>query len=819
MQRPTAVETRPSVTAQLRQGVIDHAKYSIGSTVEKLGPLGILYATALTVRDLMVDGMLATEARCRKADAKRVYYLSMEFLMGRSLRNSLMNLQIWDDCREALEQLGHSIEDIEDAEVDAALGNGGLGRLAACFLDSLASLNYPGHGYGVNYEYGLFRQEIKNGRQVEKPDNWRTLATPWEIERPQNSVLVPVYGRIEHMYDRDGNYNPMWLDWKVVIGVPNDMLIPGYGGHTVNRLRLFSARASLELDMQIFNDGDYIHAVQQKVMSETISKVLYPTDSQISGKELRLIQEYFLTACALRDILREYSEAHDSLDQFADKVAIQLNDTHPTLAIAELMRLLIDENDYSWEKAWDITTRVFAYTNHTLMGEALEKWPVPLFEYVLPRHLQIVYEINRRFLETVSARWPGDAGKLQRMSIIEESNPKQIRMAHLAIVGSHSVNGVAEVHSQLVRTNLVPDFAALWPERFNNKTNGVTFRRWLLDANPELARLISDSIGPDWICDADRLHELEPLATDADFQSQFRKIKKRNKERLAAIVSENLGVALDCDALFDVQVKRVHEYKRQLLNILHVAYQYLRLVDDGVPPKQPHVSLFAGKAAPGYYAAKEIIRLINDVANVINNDRRAAGLLQVAFIPDYRVTLAEAIIPSADLSEQISTAGTEASGTSNMKFALNGALTIGTLDGANIEIREEVGPENIFIFGATVEEVARMRAPNAYRPWEIAQANPGIQRVLDAFASGRFAPRNGNHAWVRDRLLDPHEPYFHIGDFVSYIAAHEQAATVYANAASWTQKAILNVARVGKFSSDRTIREYAEDIWDIRPVK
>ncbi|HVV99704.1 MAG TPA: glycogen/starch/alpha-glucan family phosphorylase, partial [Planctomycetaceae bacterium] len=634
MQRPTAIETRSSLTDRLRQGIVDHAKYSIGATVEELGSLGILYATALTVRDLMVDGMLASQERCRKADAKRVYYLSMEFLMGRTLRNALMNLQIWDDCREALEQLGHSIEDIEDAEVDAALGNGGLGRLAACFLDSLASLNYPGHGYGVNYEYGLFKQEIKNGEQVEKPDNWRTVATPWEIERPQNSVLVPVYGRIEHMYDRAGNYNPMWLDWKVVIGVPHDMLIPGYGGHTVNRLRLFSARASLELDMRIFNDGEYIEAVQQKVMSETISKVLYPTDSKISGKELRLIQEYFLTACALRDIMREYSETHVGFDQFADKVAIQLNDTHPTLAIPELMRLLIDENNLTWEKAWDITTRVFAYTNHTLMGEALERWAVPLLEKVLPRHLQIIYEINRRFLEQVSIRWPGDVGRLQRMSIIEESEPKQIRMAHLAIVGSHSVNGVAEVHSKLVRTNLVPDFAAFWPERFNNKTNGVTFRRWLLDCNPEFARLISDSIGPEWIPNADRLRELEPFATDAEFQDQFRKIKRRNKERLATIVRENLGVSLDCDGLFDVQVKRVHEYKRQLLNILHVAYEYLRLVDEGVPPKQPHVSLFAGKAAPGYYAAKQIIHLINDVANVVNNDRRAAGLLQVAFIPD-----------------------------------------------------------------------------------------------------------------------------------------------------------------------------------------
>ena len=776
-------------------------------------------AVELAVRDLLVERMLATDQRYHQAGAKRLYYLSLEFLIGRSLNNNLINLGLRDDCREILTEIGINLGDVEGCEPDAALGNGGLGRLAACFLDSLATLDMPGYGYGINYEYGLFRQEIRDGRQVEKPDNWRTYHTPWEIGKPQDAVVVPLYGRIEHAKDRQGNYNPMWLDWKVVIGVPHDMPIVGFGGRTVNALRLFSARASHEFDMTIFNEGDYVSAVQQKAQSETISKVLYPSESVASGRELRLVQEYFLVACAVRDIVRRYQLDHDNFDSFPDKVAFQLNDTHPTLTVAELMRVLIDESDMPWEKAWEITTAVCAYTNHTLMQEALERWPVYLLEYVLPRHMQIIYEINRRFLDDVSRHRPSDSGRLWRMSIIEEGQIKQVRMAHLAIVGSHSVNGVAEVHSELIKTDLVPDFYDFWPERFNCKTNGVTPRRWLLSANPPLAELISATIGTDWITDLDKLRALEPSSRDAGFRTQFRAVKRGNKQRLAAVVKEAVGEVIDCDSLFDVHVKRIHEYKRQLLNVLHIAHEYLCLVEDGNPPVQPRTYLFAGKAAPGYQTAKEIIKVIHDVARVINGDARAKGRMKVIFVPDYRVSLAEVIIPAADLSEQISTAGTEASGTSNMKFAMNGALTIGTLDGANIEIGEEVGADNIFIFGLTVAEIRAMRSHGPYQPREIYARNPAVKRLLEAFRDGRFCPAAPErHRWIYDRLLAVNDQYLHIADLESYLDTHEEAARLYRDTEVWSAKAVLNVARIGKFSSDRTIREYADGIWNLKPV-
>jgi starch phosphorylase len=805
--------------AALRQAIQRHVTYSLGTTVERLEPRDAFRAVALAVRDLAVERAFDTIQRYRRADAKRVYYLSLEFLIGRSLVNNLDNLGLRQACRDALTELGLNFGVVEEAEPDAALGNGGLGRLAACFLDSLATLGMPGFGYGINYEYGLFKQEIRDGEQIEKPDNWRTYETPWEIQKPHDLVVVPLYGRIEHSLDRTGTYNPMWLDWKVVIGVPHDLPIVGYGGRTVNFLRLFSARASQEFDVGIFNEGDYIHAVQQQVLSETISKVLYPSDSSAAGRELRLVQEYFLVACAIRDMLRRYLTQHEGFDQLPDKVAIQLNDTHPALTVAELMRVLIDENDVPWDKAWKITQATCAYTNHTLLPEALEKWPVPLFEYVLPRHLQIIYEINRRFLDRVAELPWGDDDTRRRMSIIEEGGTKQVRMAHLAIVGSHSINGVAEVHSNLVKTELVPDFARLWPERFNNKTNGVTQRRWLLSANPDLARLITDAIGPGWVTDLDRLHDLEPFAADPAFQDRFRDVKRVNKGQLAQVVKATAGVLIDPDSLFDVQVKRLHEYKRQLLNVLHVVHEYLSLVDGGQAPVQPRTYLFAGKAAPGYRAAKQIIRLINDVAAVINQDSRAYGHLKVAFVPDYRVTLAEVMIPAADLSEQISTAGTEASGTGNMKFALNGALTIGTLDGANIEIREEVGAENIFIFGLTVPEIRQLKSAGVYRPVEIYQSNAAVRRVMDAFRDSRFCPQApGQHAWVYQKLLADGEQYFHLADLGSYTQAHEEAGRLYRNRTAWAAKAILNVARVGKFSSDRTISEYARDIWNLQPV-
>lgn len=803
---------------QLRRSILHHVNYSLGLSADGLQPREALRAVSLAVRDLMVDQSLATEDRYRRTDAKRLYYLSLEFLIGRSLRNNLVNLGLLDCCRRALQDLGMDFEDIEEQETDAALGNGGLGRLAACFLDSLATLGLPGFGYGINYEYGLFRQEVRNGEQVERPDNWRRFDTPWQIQRPQDAVVVSLYGHVEHAQDRLGRYNPMWLDWKVVIGVPCDMPVVGYGGRTVNYLRLFSARASQEFDMSIFNDGDYLNAVQQKVQLETISKVLYPSDSVAAGRELRLIQEYFLVACAVRDIVRRYQQVHSGFDQFADKVAIQLNDTHPALAVAELMRILVDENDMDWERAWDITIATCAYTNHTLMAEALERWPVALLQRVLPRHLQIIFEINQRLLAEVKRCWPEDTRRLSRMSLIEEGEHQMVRMAHLAIAGCHSVNGVAAVHSRLVTTELVPDFSEFRPERFNNKTNGVTPRLWLLTSNPQLAALITESIGDAWITDLERLRELEPLAADTAFRQRFHEIRQSNKQRMSAWIHRMTGQSLNPASLFDVHVKRIHEYKRQLLNVLRIIHEYLRLVDDGVAPTQPQTYLFSGKAAPGYHVAKQIIRLIHDVAKVISRDTRCREHLQVCFLPDYRVSLAQIIVPAADLSEQISTAGMEASGTSNMKFAMNGALTIGTLDGANIEIREQVGPDNFFLFGLTVDDVRQWRAAG-YHPRDIAQQNPAVGRVIDVLRGNRFCPDEpGRYNAICDRLLADGEPYFHLADFESYREAHDRAVAEFQNHPLWTQKAILNIARIGMFSSDRTISEYAREIWNIRPA-
>jgi starch phosphorylase len=631
--------------------------------------------------------------------------------------------------------------------------------------------------------------------------------------------LVPVYGRIEHGVDRRGGYNPMWMDWKVLIGIPYDMLIAGFGGRTVNRLRLYAARSSRDFDMQIFNDGDYFKAVEQKIASETISKVLYPSDAVVAGRELRLVQEYFLVACAIRDIVRRFQQTHDNFREFSAKVAIQLNDTHPALSVTELMRILIDEKDLPWEDAWEITQATLGYTNHTLAPEALEKWPVPLLENVLPRHLQIIYEINRRFLDQVSAAYPGDSERQRRMSLIEESTPKRVRMANLAIVGSHSINGVSAIHTGLVKTSLAPDFYQLWPERFNNKTNGVTQRRWLQKANPALADLISASIGEGWITDLEQLRALEKWSTDTGFQTEFQKIKRSNKEQLARIINDGLRIKVDPDSLFDIQVKRIHSYKRQLLNLMHIIDEYLSVIEDGQPPAVPRTYVFAGKAAPGYWWAKQIIKLIHNVGRVINNDARAREWIKVAFIPDYRVSLAEKIIPAADLSEQISTAGKEASGTSNMKFALNGALTIGTLDGANIEILEEVGQENIFIFGLKASEVQAMREQRSYHPWDYYHRDPRVKRVVDTFHSNLFCPHEpGLFASIYDTLLDENDEDFHLADLPAYLKMQASAGTVYNDRTGWTRMAILNIARIGKFSSDRTIKEYARGIWEIKEI-
>jgi starch phosphorylase len=805
--------------SDVQDSICRHAKYSLGKAWHDLSTRDLFTAVALSVRDQMMDRFLETQERYQQKDPKRLYYLSIEFLIGQSLRSNLYNLRMRALYRQALRNLGADLEAIEESEADAALGNGGLGRLAACFLDSLATLGMPGYGYGINYEYGLFKQEINDGYQREKPDNWLAQGTPWEIARPDEACLVPVYGRIEHSVDRKGLYNPMWMDWKILIGIPYDMLIAGYGGQTVNFLRLYSARASRDFDMQIFNDGDYFKAVEAKIASETISKVLYPSDAILAGQELRLVQEYFLVACAVRDIVRRFEQSHASFRDFPAKVAIQLNDTHPALTVAELMRILIDEKDLPWNEAWEITRASLGFTNHTLVPEGLEKWPVPVLESVLPRHLQIIYEIDRRFLEETAVAYPGDRARLKRMSLIEEATPKQLRMANLAVVGSHSINGVSAIHTGLIKTSLVPDFYQLWPERFNNKTNGITQRRWLLQANPALAELISKTIGDGWITELSQVRELEKWAADADFQAGFRRIKRSNKERLARVIRDSAQVKADPDSLFDIQVKRIHMYKRQLLNVMHIVDDYLSLTEDRRQPTVPRTYIFAGKAAPGYWAAKQIIKLIHNVGHVINNDSRAGEWMKVAFIPDYRVSLAEKIIPAADLSEQISTAGKEASGTSNMKFALNGALTIGTLDGANIEILEEVGMDNIFIFGLKAGEAQAMREQRSYHPWDHYNRDPRVKRVVDAFRSNLFCPREpGLFAWIYQNLLDENDEYLHLADLTAYLEAQEKAGTAFDDRTAWTRRAILNVARIGKFSSDRTVAEYAHAIWNIKRV-
>jgi starch phosphorylase len=802
-------------TDELRELIKRKVRYMLGESGANLAPDALFQAVAYAVRDVLIDGVLETEARYKANNAKRLYYLSMEFLIGRSLGNALANLEILDVCREAVASLGLNLDDVLEAESDAALGNGGLGRLAACFLDSLASLGLPGFGYGINYEYGLFRQEIDAGYQIEKPDSWRATGTPWQIEHPNEAVIVPLYGRIEHTTDRGGHYNPMWMDWKVLIGVPADMPVPGYSGKTVNYLRLYSARSSNDFDMNIFNMGDYIKAVGQKIASETISKVLYPSDAVVQGRELRLTQEYFLVACALRDIIRRYQQEHDSFKDFANYVGIQLNDTHPALMVAELMRFFVDEEEMVWEEAWQITQNTLGYTNHTLMPEALEKWPMSLVEYVLPRHLQIIFEINRRFLENAASVRPGDSDFLSRISLIEEGSDKKVRMANLAIVGSHSVNGVSALHSELLKTTIAKDFTVVFPDRFNNKTNGVTQRRWLLSANPPLANLITETIGSKWITKLDELRGLEEFIDDASFKDSFRKAKLAAKNRLAKRIYDQLRLTVPSDSLYDIQVKRFHEYKRQLLNLLHVVHLYLSIVEDGQTLETSRVFVFAGKAAPGYWAAKHIIKLINNVAATINTDRRVGDQLKVVFLPDYRVSLAEVIIPAANISEQISTAGTEASGTGNMKFQLNGALTMGTLDGANVEIREEVGEENIYIFGCKTPEIQQMERDHSYHPWE-KLSDHRISRVMAAIAGGRFSVKEPSlFRGIHDSIMGG-DPYFLLADMGSYIDTQAEAARQYHDSELWTRKSILNVSRSGKFSSDRTIQEYADDIWNIK---
>ena len=776
-------------------------------------------ALARGVRDQIVDRMIATQQAYHDCDTKRVYYLSLEYLLGRHLRHNLVCLGLYDACRAQMDEMGLDLERILTMEPDAGLGNGGLGRLAACYLDSATSLQLPVYGYGIRYEYGIFQQDIWDGWQVERPDYWLRFGSPWEIPRPEFTSPVRMYGRVEERIDERGRYRPVWRDCQTVMGVPFDVPIMAHGVNTVNILRLWSARAFESFDLGAFNRGGYVEAVREQALKETISKVLYPNDETDAGRELRLAQQYFFVACTLGDIIRRYERQYDTFDAFPDKVAIQLNDTHPSVAILELMRVLVDERELRWEKAWDIVQGTFAYTNHTLLPEALEEWAAPLFQRMLPRHWQILCEVNQRFLDgEVSRRWPGEDHRRGRMSLIREGDVQKVRMAHLAIVGSRRVNGVAALHTELIRRNLVPDFAELWPERFINITNGVTPRRWLLVCNPGLASAITRRIGDAWIRDLSQLKKLERYADDAELQSEIRTIKAQAKKRLTAAVQARHGIPVPTDSLYDAQIKRLHEYKRQLLNILQVVMRYHRILDNPGADVVPRVVLFSAKAAPAYRQAKLIIKLIHDVAQTINHDKRVGDRLRVLFLPNYSVSLAEQIIPACDLSEQISLAGTEASGTGNMKFTMNGALTIGTLDGANVEIREAVGPDNFFLFGLTTEEVAERRG--AHDPWRVYRSNEGVRRALNAIVHGGFNS-GGDHRLYQpifDALLHHGDAYRLMGDIESYVEAQDRVDALWRNPRAWYRAVILNIARVGHFSSDRSVAEYAEKIWNVAPV-
>ena len=748
-------------------------------------------------------------------DEKTVHYLSLEFLMGRLLKNNLLALGVAADFGKAAGWPCADGEHLANVEPDAGLGNGGLGRLAACYLDSLAALGYAAYGHGLRYEHGMFRQEFDDGWQVEQPDDWLRLGTPWEIVRPEDTVSVLAYGRTVPVAGAGKSAQSVWMDWQMIEGVPFDVPVMGWDGGRINALRLWSSRAAQGFRLDVFNQGDYVRAVEEKNWAETLTKVLYPSDGTGAGRELRLLQEYFLVACAVRDLTRTFRRSSRDWRRLPDAAAVQMNDTHPALAVAELMRILVDEEELPWETAWDVATRTLAYTNHTLMPEALERWPVPLFERVLPRHLEIVYEINAHFLRHVAELHPGDTDRLRRMSLIEEGDVKYVRMAHLAVVGSHAVNGVARLHSDLVRTRLLSDFAQLWPDRFTNVTNGVTHRRWLRQCNPELAACLSAHIGDRWLRDAAELRRIETHADDPGFLDELRGIKRRNKERLAARIRDALGVTADPDSLFDVQVKRLHEYKRQLLNVLHILSLYLRLRDGVEADPVPRTFVFGAKAAPSYSTAKHIIKLINNVGRMLEADRRVRDRLRVVFLPDYNVSLAESIIPAADLSEQISTAGTEASGTGNMKLALNGALTIGTWDGANIEIAEAVGLDNFFVFGHRVEDLDALRA--TYDPAAWMAGDPELAAVLDLLRGDTLSPgRAGLFEGLRDALTG-RDYFFHLADFRSYVETQRRVSDLYRSPAAWSRCAALNIARMGRFSSDRAVEEYARNIWNLRP--
>jgi glycogen phosphorylase len=805
----------------LERAVFDHLRYTVAKDERDATLRDIFFAIGHAVRDRLSHRWIESQRAYHKHDVKHVCYLSAEFLLGRALAQNLINLGLFDMARDLLSKHDISLSDVLEQELDPGLGNGGLGRLAACFMDSMACLEIPAYGYGIRYEFGIFDQEIRDGWQIERGDAWLRFGNVWEIPRHEYTVTVQFYGKVQQTVDERGNFRVYWVDTQQVLGVPYDMPIAGYDNNTVNTLRLWSARATKEFNFNVFNDGDYRRAVEEKSVTETISKVLYPNDQSLKGKELRLKQQYFFVCCSIHDIMRRFKQHHGThFDAFPDHAAIQLNDTHPAIAVAELMRVLIDQEMVAWDRAWAITQRTIAFTNHTLLPEALERWPVSMFGKLLPRHLQIIFEINHRFLRQVHIFAPNDAERQRRMSIIEEGQEQSIRMAHLAVVGSHSVNGVAELHSQLVTEQLLPDFAQLWPERFNNKTNGVSPRRWLLQCNPKLADLLTARLGSRrWITHLDDLARLDAPTSSLDpaLLSSLQDIKRQNKLALARYVQRTLGIELNPNSIFDSLVKRIHEYKRQLMDCLHIIHLYRQLKLDPTAAIVPRTFIFGGKAAPGYAAAKLHIKLINDVAAIINNDPAIGDRLRVVFLPNYSVSLAELIMPATDLSEQISLAGKEASGTGNMKFAMNGALTIGTLDGANIEIRDAVGPENFFLFGLNVEQVKALRANN-YNPQPFIERSHQLRAVIDMLASGFFSPDDASRFLPIVNDLRHRDTYMICADFDDYVACQHAASQVFLDPTEWTRRVVHNIAHMGKFSSDRTILEYNKDIWHASTV-
>jgi starch phosphorylase len=812
-----ADKTDEALVAQVKDAIKHQLRLILARDLGSATKSELWMATSLAVKEMMIDRFIETQKEHSKQDTRRVYYLSLEYLMGRLLNVNLTNLGIKKAVDEALAELGFQLDVLSEEEHDMGLGNGGLGRLAACFLDSMATMDLPAVGYGIHYQFGLFKQEFENGRQIEKPDDWLKNGNPWEIARPQYSQKIQLYGQVEHSYDDLGNYSPQWVGTKEVEGIPYDLPIVGYGAKTVNFLRLWESKASEQLDFKIFNQGGYVEAVREKAMGETISKVLYPNDETESGKELRLVQQYFFVSCSLQDIIRRFHKKERNWEDFPKQAVIQLNDTHPAVAILELMRIFLDEEHLSWDMSWALVQQTFAYTNHTLLPEALETWSEGLFEKVLPRHLDIVREINRRFVEKeLAQKWPNDTERHHRMAIIADG---QIRMAFLSVVGSHSVNGVAALHTKLLKERLLKEFAELYPDRFNNKTNGITPRRWLLSCNEELSDLVTSVVGDDWITNLSKLRGLEKVADDPSFQQKFLAIKKGCKENLAVVIKDEIGLTIKPDAIFDTQIKRLHEYKRQHLNLLHILTLYRRLLQDPDLDIPSRVFIFGAKAAPGYHLAKVIIHAINLVGDRINKDTRIKDKIKVAYLPNYGVSLAEKIIPATDLSEQISTAGKEASGTGNMKFALNGAVTMGTLDGANVEIHEEVGDDNIFIFGKTVEGIEELKE-NGYDPKKYYDEDEELKAVLDWLSSDFFSPDEGCIlSDLPNSLLQWGDPFFVLADYRAYVDAQDLAGKAYQDQSRWAAMAIRNIAGSGKFSSDRTIGEYADEVWKLDPVQ